>query len=56
MSIPIITPIIYPSAEEFWKGGLPTFYGYAYNNRVLTNLPAKYKVSSMAAQSAADRL
>ncbi len=56
MSLPIITPIIYPSSIEFWKSGLPTFYDYAFNNRPLTNLPPEYHVSSIAAQDAAERL
>lgn len=51
----IITPIIYPSAAEFWKGGFPTYYGYEFNNHELTDLPSEYKVTSSAAQSAADR-
>ncbi len=56
MSQSIITPIIYPTSAEFWKGGFPTFYGYAYNNRMLTDLPDEYRVTSLAAQDAAERL
>ncbi len=55
MSKTIITPIIYPTSAEFWKGKFPSFFGYTFNNRMLTDLPDEYTVSSAAAQCAAER-
>ncbi len=55
MSKSIVTPIIYPSAVEFWKSGFPTHYNYAFNNQNLTNLPPEYKVTADAALSVAER-
>lgn len=52
----IITPIIYPSAAQFWRGGFPTYYGYVFNNRVLADLPSEYKVSAEASLCALERL
>ncbi len=51
----IITPIIYPSAAEFWRSGFPTHYNYTFNNHMLTDLPSEYKVSANAARIAAER-
>lgn len=56
MSIPIITPIIYPSSVEFWASGFPTRYDFAFNNRQLTDLPSEYKVRSATAQSVSEQL
>ncbi len=55
MSIPTITPLIYPSSAEFWKSSFPTHYNYAFNTRALTNLPPEYKVTATAALSTAER-
>jgi len=52
----IIAPIIYPSSAEFWKGGFPTHYNYAFNQRLLTDVPAFYKITSADAQDVAERL
>ncbi len=55
MSISIITPIIYPTSAEFWRSAYPIHFDYAFNNKVLSDLPTEYKVSANAARGAAER-
>lgn len=41
----VITPIIYPSAAEFWRGRLPSQLGYTFNCTRMSDLPSDFHVS-----------
>lgn len=56
MDIQIVTPIIYPSAAEFWRGRLPSQLGYTFNCTRMSDLPSDFRVSKDAVKIASQIL